>query len=477
MASNQRFFESLPDSVALKTAYGGDHEAARMKAIRPNIQKVRQAWMTDEGYRALMEKIRRYFPPATLPPETKESFERLLEGYRDYGDVDHGRKVKPPVEQFDALELYLSDQGYNSLYTLMSAVMRKGEPDEEELEVATAMVELLTIDLYNLRLSQIGHPRYANFQGVTFRGMSITEAQLVEYQAILAREDLSKRNFSVPLGLVSSSTDEKIMEEFSKPVAENDKRIVRLHLTIHIRGVHPMLLEEYYALYPDSVVTSICAMPTAHISSYGEKEILLRGPFFHLISMERGAINGEQYHKLVVVMMNANRDHGLEHASNEGEKERQRQCFLRTVSASKFETCAAVAETHAPHDAEGYRKLQKLALDQLRAVDGIEVQPDDRWAEAQSRDVATWLGGALVESYPWHYACRRLCWQNAIKEENWVEAEEVLEKEYDWKKRDWYNVGKLTGMRRNNYPFHFSKGSLFLLIRLVLVSLLSWACC
>ncbi|KAI0184023.1 hypothetical protein EV127DRAFT_250763 [Xylaria flabelliformis] len=444
MASNSRFFQSLPDSVSLRTAYGGDHETLRMKAIRPYIEKIRKAWMSNEGYRTLMSNTRVYFRKLDIPDDVKNSFTKLLEGFRDYGDLDMSRPQKPLVEQFDAIELYTAEKSFDHLYSLITKTLRHEELNEVELQVVATLVELLTIDLYNLRLSQIGHPMYANFEGVTFRGLSVTAEELEEYKAILARPELAKRNFSVPLGLLSSSTDEKIMEEFSKSTHNDEKRPIRLHLTIHIHGVDPVLLKEYRALYPDSVVTSICAMPVGHISPHGEKEILLRGPFFHMISMESGDINGRPCEKLVVVMMNANRDHGMEHASDTGAKEKQRQCFLRAVSASKFEVCAAIAETHAPQDAEAYRALQNDILRQLRDVDGVNATVDGRLAEHRVMNVATWLGGALQKSYPRYYAEKRVKWQTMIREENWKESDKILKAEYEWKKRDWYNVGKLT---------------------------------
>ncbi|KAI1177869.1 hypothetical protein F4777DRAFT_587078 [Nemania sp. FL0916] len=444
MASQSRFFQFVPDSVSLRTAYGGDHETLRMRAVRPYIEKIRRAWMSNEGYRTLMGNIRGYFRGVDIPDDVRNSFFRLLEGFRDYGDLDMNRPQKPLVEQFDAIELYTAEKSFNHLYSLMTKTLRKEEPSEIELEVVATLVELLTIDLYNLRLSQIGHPMYANFEGVTFRGLSITLKELNEYKAILARPELAKRNFSVPLGLISSSTDERIMKEFSGSANSNKERPIRLHLTIHIRSVEPALLEQYRTSYPDSVVTSICAMPIGHISPFGEKEILLRGPFFHMISMTSEEINGRQCEKLVVVMMNANRDHGMEHASDTGEKEKQRQCFLRAVSASKFQACAEVAKFHAPHDAESYRMLRNATLKQLHKLDGISATIDDDTNEDRPNNVATWLGGALNKSYPRYYANKRLQWQTVIREENWTEADKILREEYEWKKRDWYNVGKLT---------------------------------
>jgi hypothetical protein len=402
--------------------------------------------MSNEGYRILMGNIRVFFRKTNIPDDVKDSFAKLLEGFRDYGDLDMSRPQQPLVEQFDALELYTAEKSFNYIYSLITKTLRREQPSEVELEVVAALVELLTIDLYNLRLSQIGHPMYANFEGTVFRGLAVTLGELKEYRAILARPELAKRNFSVPLGLLSSSTDEKIMEEFSKSTHSDGERPVRLHFTIHVHSLDPALLTQYRALYPDSVVTSICAMPVGHVSPHGEKEILLRGPFFHIISMTSAEINGRPCEKVVVVMMNANRDHGMEHASDTGAKERQRQCFLRAVSASKFEACAAIAEKYAPQDAEPYRVLQNDTLQQLRDVDGICATLDGRLADHREKNVATWLGGALQKSYPRYYTEKRIRWQTRIKEENWKEADKIVREEYEWKKGDWYNVGELTGM-------------------------------
>lgn len=448
MASKSRYFQSLPDSVALKTAYGGDHEGLRMSSIRPYIERTRKAWASEDTYRALMVKIRRHFPPNQLPEDARAAFHRLLDGFRDYGDIDMRRSQKPLLEQFDAIEIYTSAGGFDELYRLMGDVMRKDKPLQEELEVATALVELLTIDLYNLRLSQIGHPSYANFEGVTYRGLSISDQDLKEYEAILARPKLQNRNFSVPLGLISSSTDQKVMGDFSKTNYSPGRILV--HMTIYIRGIDGGLLQQYHRLYPDSVVTSICAMPVGHLSPYGEKEVLLRGPFFHLVSMTQDFVDGRPYQRMVVVMMNANRDHGMEHASDREEKERQRKYFLKIVSASKFKLCAQVASACGTSlDAEGYDELARAALAELQETTSMRASltiettlPEGR----NSSTVATWLGGSLIKSYPHYYAAKRLDFQNSIWKQDWVSAWKQIDSEYDWKRREWYNVGKLTGM-------------------------------
>ncbi|KAM0261525.1 hypothetical protein ACHAQJ_002208 [Trichoderma viride] len=177
MGSKSRFFESLPDSVSLKAAFGGDRETHRMNTVRASIQKIREAWGTNEGYRNLMRNVEKYFQLYNFPPDAREPLLRLLEGFRDYGDLRFGRPQEPPMEHFNAVELYCSKPGFECLYSLMGKVIRLEGVGPDDVAVATSMLELVTIDLYNIRLSQISHPRYANFEGITFRGLRVTDAE------------------------------------------------------------------------------------------------------------------------------------------------------------------------------------------------------------------------------------------------------------------------------------------------------------
>jgi hypothetical protein len=81
MASKSRFFQPWPDSVSLRTAYGGDHETLRMKAIRPYIEKIRKSWMINEEYRVLMGKIRVYFRQSELPDDVNDSLRSSWKGF------------------------------------------------------------------------------------------------------------------------------------------------------------------------------------------------------------------------------------------------------------------------------------------------------------------------------------------------------------------------------------------------------------
>jgi hypothetical protein len=248
------------------------------------------------------------------PQQLWDYLEGLLGKYEDYADMDEGEMKATKQDDYTAVEMYCSDVGYDFLFSLISRLLREQEVDEDSLVVAATLVEYITIELYNLRLSNIGDPRYGNFQGVTYRGMNVMPEVAQEYRSIADRKDVRQRNFSVPLGLLSTTTSTRIMGEFSA-----DPKYERMVWIIRIFGLDPELLRLYHQRYPDSVVTSICAMPVGRISEFGEQEVLLRGAFFHIVSMRSETSRGRKTHTIEMMMLNANRDHGTELSLNEGE--------------------------------------------------------------------------------------------------------------------------------------------------------------
>ncbi|KAK4206174.1 hypothetical protein QBC37DRAFT_460694 [Rhypophila decipiens] len=448
MAGNLRFVDDLLTNVSLRTAFSADGETERMGRLRPYITQVRRRWETNGGYRGLVQQVKALCDKDDLVPSVRAALERLFEGYRDYADIDLGRPVQPPCRSsasLDAIELYCSEEGYKCITKFIQFVFRTTQPSVDELIRATTFVEWITIDLYNLRLSQIGDPRFENFQGVVYRWSTLRREDLDEYRTILRLGDHAKRNYSIPLGLVSTTADSDATRHFGDTHPKDSEQRVRVRQTVHIHGMDPAVLASFRQRYPDSVVTSICAMPVAHMSSFGEQEILLRGPFFHLVAIcdDREDENGA-YVEFVTVSMNSNRDHGTEHSSNEHEKARQRAAFLTAVNVSKWEVCAGVAEGYSADDAKVYRDLQTRSLARLTDEFGMSsTKVDGRLAEARSLEVATWLGDLRMSSYPSHYVQRRRAWQKALFAGDWVEAEKVVRNEYAWRRSEWYNVGNL----------------------------------
>jgi len=458
MDGTSRFFDNPVTSVSLRTAFPAEFESERMKRVRPNITTVRQRWETTAGYRSLVQQVKALCDRDVVLAPVRASLDILLEGYRDYADIDLARPFPPRTEHFEAIEFYCSKEGYEYVTRLIQLVFRKTQPSADELVRATTFVEWITIDLYNLRLSQIGDPRFENFQGAVYRWFNLSVDDFEEYRGILRLKDHSKRNYSIPLGFVSTAADSGATRHFGEiPSKDGGQKRVRVRQTVHVHGMDPAVLASFKQQYPDSVVTSICAMPVARMSGFGEQEILLRGPFFHLIAICDREDEKGGYTEFVTVCMNANRDHGSEHASDEGGKARQRAAFLNAVNASKWEVCARVAEEFSADDARAYGELQERTVAKLANEYGIHTVLDGKLAQARSPEVAVWLGDLRTSSYPSHYARRRRAWEKALSLGNWVEAEKVVEKEYSWRRSEWYNVGKLIGgWDINSFPVEIS---------------------
>ena len=447
------------DLQTLKSGFSGQVERERMARVRSKIEVVRKAWLDNDAYFDLVESVRRWCKPESLPEDVREPLTRLLDGgFRDYADVQVSRgpsTVKAPSEQYDALEMYCSIPGYDYLFKLVSDTLRSEHASDEHLLVATTLIEFLTIDLYNLRLSQLGDPRYENFEGLTHRGMPVFPETVTFYEDMLSQSDLTLRGFAIPLAMTSTSTDARIMEDFAETKSPGGQRIIHMHFQVHTRGIDETLLKAYRQRYPDSVVTSICAMPVANVSPEDEKEILLRGAFFQLLKVERTTTrsgpDGAQLVKITVVTMNSNRDHSTESSSNVDDKRVQREIFRRLVDASKYKACAELAAEFKPEDVDGYKTLSKKMIDEVREMGELDltefdapplVADEDR-PSGVKEDVAVWLGGRLTSSYPRNYVQRRKKWHAALMAERWVEALKVLEKEYEWRKTGWYNLSPL----------------------------------
>jgi hypothetical protein len=370
-----------------------------------------------------------------ISPKTLSKIKTLLAGYSDWSDMDYNRP-EGPQQGWTAIELYCSEEGYNLLFGIFNASLRNQKTEEEVLLVATALVEFVTIELYNLRLANIGDPYYANYQGTTFRGMCVSAAMAAEYKKAACNPDLSKRHFSVPLGFTSSSTSRETTKEFIKQHPEEDQ----MHWIIHVHGLDPRLARIYEERYPDSVVTSITAMPVGHIAELREKEILLRGAFFHIVRMESEENDGRMIHTLQLVVMNANRDHGTELALDEGSKQEQRNFFRDMVIASRLQICSELAREYSMAEAQRYKELAKTVLERIDATEYWDnsVNPADT-----SSHLATWSGDMTGESYPSNYLALRRKFQKAAREGDWTSVRETIDGEYEWETAEWFNLPAL----------------------------------
>ena len=442
MSAAERLFGPVLSQVGLEIAYDDDKFADRMAYVRQMIFEIRSQWADSAYYNDLKAKVRNVVQGERHSALFLKRLEQLLTGYCDYADIDISRAENRAVENYNALEIYCSEEGYECLYKLVYRILRDKAATKEQILVAVALVELLTIELYNLRLSNLGDERYHNFQGITYRGMAMKEEVIDGFRQISENPDLTRRHFAIPLGFLSSTTDRMEMEKFAK----RDAGKIQMHWTIHIHGLDPKLLRRYLRKYPDSVVTSICAMPVAKISDLGEKEILLRGPLFHIVGMKKEAGGEQDVYHFEVVMLNANRDHGTELGSNSGEKARQRAFFLSSILASRYEILASLAAKYSQVESEEYRRLALQQLARLDVDDPPTSLYDENLAEQRSFARATWNGARRPSALPQTHAALRVEWQLAAEAGEWKSVEKILLHEYDWRKSEWFNYFGLWGI-------------------------------
>ncbi|KAL9083865.1 MAG: hypothetical protein Q9165_008335 [Trypethelium subeluteriae] len=440
MANLQRFFGQVLTNLSSQSVFSGEEEKRRTDVIRKGIQTVRHSWRRKDTQAELRQHVVRFVESHHQKPnpELWEYLNGIVGNFDDYVDMREGEMSAPRHNEYTAVEFYCSQIGYDFLFSLISQLLREDHIEDNALVAAATLVEYLTIELYNLRLSNLGDPRYANFQGVTHRGMNVSPEVAEEYRRIADREDIRQRNFAVPLALVSTTTSSETMQKFAAS-EESDT----MHWIIHIYGLDPQLYQIYHEKYPDGIVTSICATPVGHISAFGEQEILLRGAFFHIISMRSETAGSRQTHTIEIMMLNTNRDHGTELSANEGDKKEQRDFFGKIIRASRYEICASLAREISTKDTRAYEELAEQELEAIGASGLGRPTYDTAFTKAISEGIPTWLGASREFSHPRQYVRKRLHLQRAAGSGDWATVEEVLSAEYDWKKKDWFSVPKL----------------------------------
>ena len=275
--------------------------------------------------------------------------------------------------------------------------------DETEIQGAVTLVELLTIDLYNLRLANFGCSKYYNFQGIVHRGLSVDEGVLDTFHGLMS-EPPQNRNFGVPLAFVSTSAKLERIQEF---LDNADRGKFRLHWKIHVHELQPSLLAQYHARYPDSVVSTICAMPISQASEFPtEQEILPRGPVFQIVRMYEEPSEDHTVHVVEMLMLNANRDHATELADHQGKNKQQRTHFGQICAATIYQICASLAESYGLSEAAEYENLAKKMLEKL-SVDHIDAPFSPKLSDSWSVPRPSWIDASLDSSFSKYHAKRR----------------------------------------------------------------------
>ena len=455
--SSSRLSDWIPLDMKGKPLYAGINETERMAEIRKRINAVRVKWNDPAQRHDLSQKVESALKAYHFSRELRAALGTVLAPDRFWADQQDERSfVEDPLlgkrvaeENYGALEVYTTNDGYKHIFGYINQVFRKQEVDETEIQGAVALVELLTIDLYNFRLANFGCPIYYNFQGIVHRGLSVDQGVLDTFRRLL-KEPLQKRNFSVPLAFVSTSASQQRIQEF---LDKTEQGKFRLHWKIHIHELDPRLLAQYHAKYPNSIVSTICAMPISRASEFpNEQEILLRGPLFQIVRMYEEQSGDHTVHVVQMLMLNANRDHATELADHQGLNKQQRTHFAEICGATKYQICASLAEKYGLPEATEYRNLANNHLKKLSS-DHIDAPFSPKLSESWSVPRPSWIGASLESSFTKYYAKRRATLSISSYEGKWDEIRKILDDEYDWQKSDWCNVPRLYGMKSSESYF------------------------
>lgn len=336
----------------LRPFFAGRHVADRMDGVRQAINEIRTNW---DRYQTFMRDLRESFLAGgesgmvDLP-----ELEALFGSVKEWDSGVGGRTG----DDFSAIRLYASSVGYALIFAALNRVFRSERLLAGSLRLRSAvfLVELLTIDLFNYR--QVT-PEADEFQAVVYRGMSVSDRQLRMFrEATLG--PVEQRYVSIPLGLASASTDYEQAASFALSQGARDSDGRALVWKINVASLDRESLKTYKAAAPDSIVTSICAVPIHALSPFpAEKEVLLRGPFFQMLALEAPDWRiAKGVYMLEAMMMNSNRDHLTALASNEGRDRRVRDLFRTLVAMRRAELCADwAADRGMADDSRAYRAM------------------------------------------------------------------------------------------------------------------------
>jgi hypothetical protein len=335
--------------------FAGSAAYERMDLVRQAINEIRSSW---DRYPVFMDELRELMRVAGVDLSETEHNDRLtalLSSTKEWAT-----STSPASEDgYEVIRLYTSKNGYRQIFSAINEAFRSDDlvSDKQRLRSATFLVELLNIDLFNYRAA---HEHADNFQGTVYRGMSASSAELEKLRQV-ATGPLAERYLSVPLAMVSASTAREPALAFALNEAVRNPDLHPAIWEIHVESLDPGLLDFYRERFPDSVVTSLCAVPIDQLSDFpGEKEVLLRGPHFQIIgvSVDDSISLRQPVHKIKAVALNSNRDHITAIASNKGTDRRMRDLFRALVLTSRSTKCADQAEAIGRSaDAELYRTL------------------------------------------------------------------------------------------------------------------------
>ena len=360
---------------------------SRMDMIRESIYHIRKRWndydqLIDDleefiyGY-ALKELFNRTIDGKEIDlnqldwNELRDAFHHILQTKRNWIDLN----ANEVDEHYTAIKYYTNNTVYNVIFFILNEFFRTDDLERQRglLDSAVFLVELINIDLYNyVKLND----HVNNYTGTVYRGIQIPENHdtfLRELSLLPALE----RRISVPLALSSASTSLAQAVQFSN----TDKNLKPVLFRIRVESLDQAMIDEYNRVFPESKISSICAVPIQELSSFNqEEEVLLRGPFFHLLHaysgtheraqslrIEQGGSLPEDITIYDLIMVNINRDHPS--VTSLGPRDKMaRDAIINMVNITRMK----YAMDYASNDAALAQDLEHYQRQYEKAIHGLD---------------------------------------------------------------------------------------------------------
>lgn len=320
----------------------------RMDWVRNSIHYVRENWNDSAWHEKMLDKIYEEF---------HISIDRSILQQKNWLDEENVSEINKT--SFDLLRYYTTDAGYEKLKN-MNEAFRDKELDFDKCNVATYLVELMNIELYNFIKM---YPENSNFEGTIYRGFLPTtpEAYDVFERDLKEKETcpISERQIAIPLEFMSASLNVNRALFYST----KDKSSINqtpIMLEIKVRNLDKSLVEKYHSFYPDSPVTSLCAVPIGGISAkHEDEEVLWRGAFFQILKTHLN----ETPVRIEVLMLSANRDH----IKTQKYKDSNAQNLFRSlIKQDKMRICKELADNEK--DRKEYAVAEELAKQEVEKI-------------------------------------------------------------------------------------------------------------
>ena len=333
----------------------GEDVKARMNLIRNSILEVRKNWNEKNFRKKSIELFKNHIGGKSLL-------------YVDFfNDEWYEFQKNPSAEQnCDLIKFYTSSDGYETIFKYMNSIFRE-EHDKEVYDSAAFLVECMNIELYNFVKTK---PELSNFENIIYRGMMLDENTISNLLDIKELK-VQNRKFAVPLSFMSCSKSQDVAKLFlenqeHRPYEEKIRVFCPVLFKIHVTSLDKTFLDLYKSYYPNSVVSSICAVDIENISIYREEqEVLLRGAFFQTLRFYESEkkIDGKNVYVFELLMHNSNRDHIT---TSKFEKTNARKLFNTLIEIDRMKKCQDFFESAS--DKNSYKQIEETKLKELEQI-------------------------------------------------------------------------------------------------------------